>query len=436
MMKNQTNFIDLCVDCQTLILEHLDFDGLVKIAQINIHFSILAANVFRQKYSKIKIIFEDIEYCDKPSTWEQETGIFSTILNTIRMKQKPIDHSYCDFDDYFEIHQYDVMLNVLKYFGHVISKLNINYLDLKDDEAKTIAKYIDKYSSNYLTAIEFNSHNQNVPKYLTNPLKNVENVSMIVSLVERIEGSLPINELFPALRYLTLGNFGYIDESIVLNFPHLEHLNLFGDFLSFGIIDGDINIIEMIKKNAQIQSIELNNIKPKFLKTIINLMPNLKVLILSRLRNENMEIRSESITNLQIIEDVKEPENLILPNLKDLWINYQPEEIDSWIKFMEKHNSLERFHLQSIYFIDELFERLTYLLDVREMSVAILEENFLDTTTIINFITSHRNLQKFSLNMCSERNKQILKSKFEHEWIVTDFQKCLVFRRENLYQVL
>lgn len=126
--------MDLNVDVKFLILECLDLKDLVAMTETNRHFSILAEDVFRRKYSK-----EIIEFIDTSSSRAEH-------MNHIENSAKITD--------------FPTAVTVLKRFGSSISRLLVSY-SAYNDECRTLHKLINEYCSTLTEIIiEHDTSNQ------------------------------------------------------------------------------------------------------------------------------------------------------------------------------------------------------------------------------------------------------------------------------------
>lgn len=428
LVANKTLFTDLCLEVQLLIVEELDYPSLLQIAEINEYFSILATDVFRRKYSTRNITLADFSKCKNLAKVQPDIGLISAILTSIGKNPKKWEHSHCVFNDHIEIYQVEETLMTLKHFGHVIQQLNILYFNMEENDAKIIAEYIDKYCTKTLIHIGFASHYQSIFQYLNVPFQMVENVSFQNSISYIKNEALPMNDLFPVLRHLTLCSFesAAIDNFyIVSHLPHLEHLT-FDAKHSYSHFE---EIVQLIKKNPQIQSIDLKDITPRFLGSIASLLPNLKMLaLLARFDNID-EIHFENVTKFEATRSLMAPENISFSNLDELWIKCDENQCDKWRVFVEKYRNLRRLHVRSSSISNDQFERLTNLPNLEDVSVFLLDEHLIGIETVVKFMESHGKLKSFQLNSCKEIDKEILYGKFQREWKIIDYEQCLSFER-------
>lgn len=122
-------------------------------------------------------------------------------------------------------HELSLFLNVLKYFGHYITKLRVNFEDLREEECYRIIEYIDRYTSNILKELHMDRCKKNYLKNIQYPFKNIEIVSFEGKFNRFDSATGDLNELFPNLRALSLENIQVVNKtSIDLEFPHLKYL--------------------------------------------------------------------------------------------------------------------------------------------------------------------------------------------------------------------
>lgn len=227
--NHQSLNIDLCLE---LIFPYLDVEDLVRAADSNKQMKDAAELTFSRKFGKNSFVFHS-----KTQDVLKSTG------RTI----------YLDVSSIF---------GVLRCFGHLISKLMLDYYFSSPLVCSRLDLYVIKYSMNYVKELEIHGY-ENALKNIQQPFPNVENIRFISCDLD--ESSTRLNEWFPKLRSLEfVRDFQVctkIDDQycIAAHFPHLEHLSVH--------ISNDLEVpgfreetvLAALKINPKIRSLCLNS---------------------------------------------------------------------------------------------------------------------------------------------------------------------------------
>lgn len=329
-------FTDLNVDCAFLILQQLDFDNLLNVAQVNQHLSALAAAIFRRKYSHLQVqVQNNFKHpdIDKPHIWVAGLKIdtntvaealeFFGIIDKNRTQEKhdrkPFYRSYVDNIN-LQLLSYDTILNTFKHFGHLITKLKFDYRHYSQNPAflaKFMGDLISNYSVESLIEIEFHGVRNETMEFITVPLNNVQEATF----KDKFYGSsriLPLNELFPYLRRLTCDfTYGGSLDYFHVHVPHLEHV-----LFRTGVNDvlnspTAVDFEKMLIKNSQIRSVHLyHTYSEEYLHTVHENLPQLETLTLSKCYTSNQRVEFENVTTFAADLLNESPQNLHFPRLQ------------------------------------------------------------------------------------------------------------------------
>lgn len=247
---------DLNDDVLLLILDYMNELDLLQLAQVNSLFGTIATESFRHRYKSYKIQME----------YKNLSGLQGAILEARQDKQLLI------------IRNYELFLKILKHFGSVIKRLQINRDYDENTQNSTVFRYVNEYASESLNSLELMTVNEEILSQFTKPFDQVEDLE----LGDETKGNgsfLSLNEVFPRLRRLsyrfvqeTPPNYTYIDCEI----PNLEHF----EFFILGSYDprnfGFMQLIEgFLRKNSHIRSIQ-DYSSTEFLKIVTENLPNLE----------------------------------------------------------------------------------------------------------------------------------------------------------------
>lgn len=216
-----TDLLSLCFDNWEMIAGHLDLLGLINITEISSDAQKAARLIFKRRYSSHTFGLN----------WHTEhTGL----------KSVPIQQS----------------MQLLKYFGHLIMKLDIN---LAPDSTANIDIDIGMVLSNVNTFCTRNCHRLQLGEYLpfliTEPLKHVEELNIHTGDYSLAD----FNAMFPNIRTLEISSKEaciYLKQRM----PKLIKLCINNSIYNDGN-DGiqDADILEAIALNPQIERLEISN---------------------------------------------------------------------------------------------------------------------------------------------------------------------------------
>lgn len=385
-MANETNFMDLNLDCQLMIFEKLSFSGLISMMETNKYFSQLATDVFRRKFSGTRIQFQ-APLLDTTVTYNQTEG-------PIKLKD------------------FDTISKVFKYFGPLIKSLKAKYLTSDMEIQTTINQLINTQCSDTLKQFDIISYKNNFFDDFSKPFKGVENVS-VRGLFARFGGEdFCFSTLFPNMQRLTLQlakgqNMSWFDRE----FKHLTHVNI--DFCYYdapGCFDEEI-LEKFVNKNPQIQSLRISYLSRKLLKYIAKRLNSLETLQVeyydddddTTLQNDDRdEIYFENLKNLTMKRgDQSMPRNIFFQNLVELRTDANPRKCTRWIEFIETNKNLKKLVVFGRFLKKEEIVRMAAAkLNLVEVTMRCKKD--MDYQTIVTFIEKSNQLRKLTLKFNKE----------------------------------
>lgn len=129
-----------------------------------------------------------------------------------------------------------------------------------------------------------------------NPFENVEDLR--VDMQKMAKYILSFNELFPKLQRLSLKLQSYVDYSFInCGIQKLEHLSI---QISSEAWKRREQIEGLIRKNAQIKSLELNGFPSDYIKIVKEWLPNIEKLTIHGLIQLDTIIRFDHVKNLAL----------------------------------------------------------------------------------------------------------------------------------------
>lgn len=418
----------------------MDFTSLLKVAQTNNLISILATDVFNRKFSNYKIVLKNglppIELIESSDVMQDLILSLSSDLvqffDIFHVKEDDDRPLVAVSNEQIQIFDFDLSLTVVKYFGRVIRNLEVNYSSMDMKRTKKINQAINKYCSKTLVQFDLQYCNENSLEKLTQPFVNVESVFIGSQLTKSTNDSLPFDQLFPNIKNLYFDFLSKLDENYIdCYLSHLEHLYI-------GIAQRSREKIEpkfenFIKRNPHIFSIALNNISPKFLSIVNELLPNLQDLTLWLFETNGRSIHFENVTTFEMQIGLHDsPVNITFSKLEELRMSLYIDRYHEWIDFFRNHPNLKRLHIKEIF-----QNRMPLPFDALMVEFPNLEEMSMqykpneNVESLIAFLNSHEKLVKFELMECLDADKAILRNRCEAEWSIQNHRGGLSFQRRG-----
>lgn len=391
-------FIDLNTDVLIDIIDELNLTDFLTLVKTNSQLSFLAGNLFRRRYRQYTI----------------------TILAANASGFHENHH-----DKQVEIYDLNSMIEIFKNFGQWIQRLNIQNHNISKDFSMTIDQMINRHCSESLTHLNLGL-NEFTLEYFTRPFRKVEEITVSVRAKVVRSGILLFNRLFPKLRKMNLVLNSNIDYSfITFEYPHLDALSM---VMSNDVWKRKERIEGLLRKNPQIQCIQIQYGPMDYVKDINAFLPNLQSLVLYTFDIGNGSLHFDHVDNFTLFTSSPHSiEKLSFARLKALQMEYSPMFFNEWLTFFQMHTNLSHLHLNDHYSAQivplmELTVGLSNLVEmVLECSASISVE------TITAFIRSHQKLKKlfFSFDEFVHEDIESVRKEFERDWYIRDYISSL-----------
>lgn len=419
--KTQFKFMDLNLDCQMLIMEQVDIFSLISLFETNKHFHALAIDIFQRKFSKktLKYVtsFGGVTEIDR-STPASLNSIFTRRFGVLSPD-----------DSIITINHFETFLKALKYFGHMISalKFKMSQYDPNRNEMKEIIKDHD-WST--LIRLEIDSDDEQLFNYFTKPFANVEHLSLAGHFDRLNNSAFSLNELFPAIRSLSFGDIEVTNpNSIACEFQHLKDLQLIIDDHEDLERIPEVEFQNLIKKNAQIESMQIDHGDIQFLKFVSDELKNLEILTLLWYN----EYYPNGITNVHF-ENVKKftiynysPNYITFRNLVELETNLDPLYLPKWNEYVRANHNLQKLLWTGLYMRrDEFMNLVSENSNLVEIYVVCQAD--VDYVAIVDMLNKCNKLEKLHLDFVNFTEfeeplyhlKEILRENLRGKWIIND----------------
>lgn len=430
---NGTQFMDLNVDVQLLILENLNVRDLLSIAKTNDHLAALAGTAFKK----------------------QHAGKIVTFFNPFI---KYVGDDLHETDEYIYVQHVHSFLAVLKHFGRSILKLSVNHsigIDLTEAQlilVKKINGLISSYCADTLLQFEMSNSQETGFDGLTKPFTKVQIIKLRGEFKRTGNSIFTFDELFPAVKRLSLPDVQYINLSFVgWNLSQLEHIELqIHPFQPLRFTEGDIEQIflnnpeaaEILRRNPQIKSLKLSCSSRKFLEMMNNILPDLEILDLEYYKPPSIGTTNKinfqkvkTFTIYTIFGDSNSiPENISFEELTELHTNANDENGNWWIDFMKDNKDLKQLHLDSGCVDSEILEEIISMeSNLNEVSLTVCR--YVDYKRISEFVrrTEHVRIIRF-LHFHSDVSLDplscTLRKKLSNEWKIIQFDREIRLERK------
>lgn len=374
------NFTDLNEDCVLLILGRLTFGDLLSVVQINGKLSMLAADVYRRKYSQWSIFVCDpetgLDYKYLEKLLEMMNIIKMTEIDTDTLERVDRELSYLPkkapqlavtyFDNYILLKDYETILIAFKHFGHEIKKLHISSMERSPPFKHSFFGYlISKYSCESLVDIEVGYDASDLLYHITKPLINVE--------------------------YVTFSLF-------------------------------------------------FKDLKPDFSQRVETILPQIKTLKLSQFRSSfnqnNGSIQLENVNTLVNYGASTSLNNLHFPALHTLYIDCRNihNNVLNYYQFLNDHNHLRQLHLkQFLLHGSQLLELTADLKDLVEVTLEYVNNvtgvGQFDANAIMEFLSTHDKVKQLNLFDFPKDWTDELQEQLKHEWSTRISNNGISFER-------
>lgn len=335
--RAKTHFDKLSNEMVLSILDQMDFPELLSIAEVDDRLAVLASDAFRRK--RFTVEFDPFEM------YMYRSSRISSMLEMANLIElmDDTDSSFIPYtcsDTRIVIKEEKFALQMLKLFGMSIEKIKIRYgmnippiFDaikkfISRTNIEKIGKMINEYCDETLMSIEFRDIHYNSLKYMPNPFQQVTQVKFVGSVPQHNKQKLSMNELFPALRRLSLEDIPDINEYLLDTFPHLEHLSLKVHY-------GNKTLGRLMDLNPQIQSVKMHYPGSHYLEFLEN----------------NRNISRFEILYFQLKESELERLMALLPNVKEMTLDSYTAEginVDAIAKSLHNHEHLMTLILKCI----------------------------------------------------------------------------------------
>lgn len=241
--NNTTKITDMPLELLLDIYEDLDVNSLTNVAKTHPYNWNAAAIIYRSTFA--------IEAFDIHGEYVfQDT--FSWILDR-ENKSK----------------EFESMLSSLQMFGHLITKLKLNYRHFTDEQQDRVNQYLNDYITDSLVEIELSHFTASDLSHIAAKLKSVKTAKLSNG---NVTSHVNLSEIFAAVRTLDITFMHQVPESCFeYNFPNLEEI-----MMELSVETASQAFERRVRLNPQLRVIELWNCEWQGLRVMSELLPNLE----------------------------------------------------------------------------------------------------------------------------------------------------------------
>lgn len=263
-------------------------------------------------------------------TFEENFSIKKFAIHSPTSSNEAIITDYSSLDT---VHIYDIQstINLLKFFGNLISKLSVSYVDA--NKYQEINDLIIKQCTESLTEIHFGSFEGNTWIDQAEPFNRVRKLSIGRTIEKRENKSMSLEKLFPYTEEVDLDSIECFDDTFVEQvFPSLKKISVkLAPYNRSNYLKAS-DVGKLLKQNSQIRSLEVNGVE------IVDYLDGLNQL--EKISIDHAFLNATTFERLAAL-----CQNFT--NLTEVFVNCESDVVEeSLINFMKDNRNLQRFYLK------------------------------------------------------------------------------------------
>lgn len=378
---------DLPLELMLNICKKLDFKSMLNLAKTNTENRAIVEMAFKDQYSK---------------------NIFA-----IEKSNKNLD--------------FTTLMEVLQNFGHLITKLKVNYGGLMQSEK--ITEQINKHLSNSLIYIELDFCFGFDLMGLKGPFSKIESIHLGYGNIH--SNNVNFQTIFPAVRSINLGTMESLYFSTMEHhFPHLFHITL--EHWIGGSDRQGINILRSrLALNSQLRHVSFSKCSWMALKIVNETLQNVERIDAFDFDEEEYNGDDIYLTNLKVFTiKVNNQQDhsripLVFDNLEEISTD---RSTDKWFDIIIQNKKLRK--ITSDEFNDDQLRRIANELTHLEEFTMKFQARNASITNVVEFIKTAKNLKRAKfLNDNVEIQNEILQE-LGPDWIIVMEKGNSIFVRK------
>lgn len=422
-----TNRLEYLDDYSLLgILDYLNFDDLLNLAEMNAHFQeLILAHYIIPRYH-----FADHR-------------ISISVDWTIEL----ID----SFDNSKYSNDYTKTVRILRTFGSGIDSLNVHFMSYANEDSMRIANEVNANCANALKEIVLYNVGDGILSDWENAFTQAKSVIFKGFVLDK-DLTINLNEFFPQMQRFELTSYG--QTNLICLEKHFPHLKYFA-FRSLNDQQSDVSIRRFIRLNQQIRELQLGGIGDfKLLRYSNEMLPHLDYLVLENRMsnlinlNDNGFIRFGKVKKFKLTLSHDEAFDRNGPNqvphiefcqLESLeLVSTVYASINELIEFILRNKALENLAIaNSELSIEQVKYLLRHLPRLNSITIEIKRRSI--GNEMRKFLLNTRNHQVRNITISIRINgidRDVVMSVFPNTWIFSGerssgFRQFLSFARAN-----
>lgn len=293
-------------------------------------------------------------------------------------------------------HDFDVLLKVLELFGHLITKLKVDYKSMNPYQCESINEHLNKYCHGSLTAIEFMNSGDDAMSELRGPFTQATYILIDAGNYGKEENEVRYDQMFPAVRHFNqTGLLPRFPKRLEYNFPHLKTLTMEGELAESKFWP---NLMKRLNLNPQLRQVTFILANWFLLKILTEKRPEIESVVFQRFNNlplydeDEEDIRLENIKVFKfLVDDIGSRSNripLIFGNLEEIVCN---KPVDKWFEIIIQNKNLKKVTTGEVN-DEQLNQIVEQLPNLEEFVTDHKISNFTDK--IVDFIQKGNNLKR------------------------------------------
>lgn len=389
-----------------MIFSNLNIIELLNVSSTNEYFRQLSSVVFRRRIDVKTFIFSRSNYIPV-----ENYGIASKN----------------EIEKTFYIENYDVMLAILKRFGHLLINLRLDYRSAFDVERRQqIAQYTSKYCGETLLELDIRSYDGFELEYFSMPFKKVE--ILTVNRVDLRSDKTTLDQKFPVIRQLNM-KYAYVGgwngkTVCISEFSHLERLSIESNLNLGNSVDNYYRIEAIILNSPKLKSLRISNC-PYELLSFINENASQLIeleLIGTTFKNSrflyDVDFHFKNVKKLYLKTNCDPPQHFRFDQLEDLRIDGSFHFGVEWLNFTIENTNLIRFEFVDGYLDDHKLRIIGN--NLKNIEIASIRcDSTVRIATINQFVNNNDKLNRLIIFV----NKSIsvwLQASLRTEWNLID----------------
>lgn len=399
--NKSTTITDMPLELLLEIYEQFDLDDLTNVAKIHPQSQMAAEMIFKLKNS---------------------TGKFT-------IKSKQINKA--KFKPNYDIPvEFNKLLLTLKMFGHLITKLKINYNYFHGKQSEMVNEHLSKYVADSLLEIELKECNDADLKGLTGSFKNIETVRLRHGRLN--SNSTNLSEIFNSVRSLDVRQmFALSPATIEHHYPQLHEMKM-----EFMLPVDSPHLERRLQLNTQLRSLYIFGCNWQALRMISDILPDLERFEFTfddkmEVQGGDIHFENMKVFQMKLIQDLPESMHripIVFGSLEE--ITSMEMSTDQWFDVIIRNKNLKK--ITAGRFNDQQLHRIAEdLSNLEEFYTEYDIESSGDIDAVVRFIKSGKQLKRATFSNSNEDICGAISERLPPDWMFRRDEENLIFVRDN-----